>query len=417
MNFQKYFINKLSDKTRNYLHERGVFKEAVEYNEGLSFIDEIRRHIKREHLPYSKDIGTHPDFRHLEENNEFELGHLCSVSIDIRSSTRMNLKYDQEVVKDIKQSVIKSVIDIYTAFDGHIHRLQGDGVVVFFRNTTKVSQCLIDAINASVFLLRFREVSLSKVFEQFGLKNVKLRIGLDFGKDEHVLWSKYGTRNITEVTASGVNVDLAFKIQQKIPSNSIGIGENVIKYLDFREELLDINSHTVEGKTVKDPYIMNNPHYKYYLLKWKKYINDVFTVLNENTKLIIDLTARQQVSEGEFNENQWVDIVSGSDCLEKNFDLHFQAKYKGDESVGKYRWVVQNYGEEASSYSEESLSFDMENYLEDFCEQKTAYTSLHYMCCTVYSASGRTLTSKKYGVYINDENREVRDLRKEYIDG
>ncbi|MDN8971993.1 adenylate/guanylate cyclase domain-containing protein, partial [Staphylococcus aureus] len=84
--------------------------------------------------------------------------------------------------------------------------------------------------------------TLKKFFESENLEPLKIRIGIDFGDDSSVLWSKYGIDGINEITSTSIHTDLASKLQNKAPSNKIMIGENINKYLDIPTKFRSIKT-------------------------------------------------------------------------------------------------------------------------------------------------------------------------------
>ena len=76
---------------------------------------------------------------------------------------------------------------------------------------------------------------LKKYFENvLGVSSLKIRIGIDFGDDDEVLWSKYGIDNINEVTVTSLHADLSSKLQNKASENSIMVGENVFHTCNYQ---------------------------------------------------------------------------------------------------------------------------------------------------------------------------------------
>lgn len=45
-----------------------------------------------------------------------------------------------------------------------------------------------------------------------------------------------------------------------------------------------------------------------------------------------------------------------------------------------------------------------------YCNQKTAYTGLHFMECYLYDINDKIICHDSFGLFINDDNREVRKL-------
>lgn len=107
-------------------------------------------------------IGCHPDFDKLRVNDELRNGYAVTMFFDIAGSTKLGKTYPPEMVFNIKNTIIKYVIEIIQAFDGHVHRIMGDAVMAFFRSEEKSIagkkiDSAIDAINAGVYILEFME--------------------------------------------------------------------------------------------------------------------------------------------------------------------------------------------------------------------------------------------------------------------
>lgn len=162
---------------------------------------------------YEENIGTHPDFSHLKHGDS-EHHYIVSVFADIKGSTRLATKLPLNDVRELKNGSLTAMIDIFQAFDGHIHRLHGDGLLAFFgRRDMRRSQAVIDALNAVSFLQHFFQNNLRPYFEENGYPPIQIRVGIDFGNDDKVLWARYGVRNCDEVTSTSLHTDLAAKLQ------------------------------------------------------------------------------------------------------------------------------------------------------------------------------------------------------------
>ena len=173
----------------------------------------LRQLINRSGNCFSQTIGPHPEFEHLGALED-TTSPVTSVFVDIKSSTSLGFKYPSRKVKNVKQSLLETAVIVAQAFDGHVHRLQGDGIVIFFRNN-KVADTVVakDAINASVTLLALIESVINPKLSNLGVDPIKIRIGIDH--DPEALWSHYGIHGCSEITASGRYVDLAAKLQGK----------------------------------------------------------------------------------------------------------------------------------------------------------------------------------------------------------
>ncbi|MFP3354351.1 adenylate/guanylate cyclase domain-containing protein, partial [Pseudoalteromonas sp. SIMBA_153] len=68
--------------------------------------------------------------------------------------------------------------------------------------------------------------------------DVGIRVGIDYGQHDDVLWGMYGYQGSSEVTATSFFVDVAAKLQQSAPRNRVMIGESIRTLLDLHDELL-----------------------------------------------------------------------------------------------------------------------------------------------------------------------------------
>lgn len=60
---------------------------------------------------------------------------------------------------------------------------------------------------------------------------------------------------------------------------------------------------------------------------------------------------------------------------------------------------------------DKELEFEMNQYEGyQYCNQKTAYTGLHFMECYLYDINDKIICHDSFGLFINDNNREVRKL-------
>jgi len=82
--------------------------------------------------PREVTIGDHPDFAHLAGTDEATTCPIVTLFMDIESSTRLELLYGPAETAKIKNAFLCTAIEMVHAFDGHVHRLQGDAVMAFF---------------------------------------------------------------------------------------------------------------------------------------------------------------------------------------------------------------------------------------------------------------------------------------------
>lgn len=350
---------------------------------------------------YDETIGTHPDFCHLK-HGDTEHHYIVSVFADIKGSTRLATKLPLQVVRELKNGSLTAMIDIFQAFDGHIHRLHGDGLLAFFgRRDLRRSQALIDALNAVSFLQYFFQNNLRPYFEDSGYPPIRIRVGIDFGDDDKVLWARYGIRNCDEVTSTSLHTDLAAKLQGHAPSNGVMIGDNVRTFLDFPDEFFVAKEITREGSKTTAPYVFQfeGTNYRMWQFDWERYLNRFITSPNR-----IDTAVYKAGQHFNFDcyyqaNGTWCKYTSNCLSLPKNVNIEFRLSNL-NFNYDNITWRVINRGEEAKVAG--ALDFEMIEPKNKFiCPQITAYSGHHYMVCTIYYQQ-RVVARERIGIFVND---------------
>lgn len=214
-------------------------------------------------------VGVHPDFAYLLTTREFELHNITSTFIDIKGSTTLYNKYSLEQIFIITNTILNAAIHTCTVFGGHIQRLQGDGVFVYFggRNVEEKQAVLHSLLAVSTFTY-FVKNDLKRVFEMYGIDNIYTRSGIDIGKDDDdVLWAVTGTENLNELTTISLHTSLACKLQSYAKSNGILVGENA--YLRVIE-VQKFFSHSTDDKTLENKF-----QYKPYDFNWQEFLKSL----------------------------------------------------------------------------------------------------------------------------------------------
>lgn len=379
-------------------------------------IEELRSLFGKENSIFSSSIGTHPDF--VDSTILPHYQYICSLFLDIAGSTKLGLKFPLSKVRLYKDAILSTAIDIFRAFDGHIHRLQGDAVFAFFgHKEMKKSDALINALNAASLMQSYNKHTLTKFFEENDLPPLRIRIGIDIGDDSEVLWSEYGIGDVTEVTSTSIHTDLAAKLQSESPRNMIMIGENVYKYLDLSDKFLNVKTHIENGEVVEDKYVLNDSnlhaYYQMRVFNWEKYLNSFSSLPKSNFE------ERNYSSPNDFEvicyvkkeeDDTYKRYYQNSFSLEKGLQLKFELRNYASLPIGNIKWKVVNYGTEAEQ-SEHGLEFFMDDDEGQYvCHQYTAYTGLHFMECYMYDYNGKLIAKDMFSIFINDEKRDFRRL-------
>ena len=225
---------------------------------------------------FDQVLGLHPDFGFLKYSEGTENHYIVSMFVDIKGSTNLFKKYAPETVWVITNTIQRAAIHTCLIFGGYVHRLQGDGLFVYFGGKNIGAELAVERSLqfASVFTY-FVQEDLKKIFTEQGIEKIFTRIGVDLGYDRDVIWGMAGIGEISEVTTCSLHTSLASKMQSSAISNGIVIGDNVkSESPKLAEYYTTVVSRTGNDK---DRYIFRNDddegfYYTQYDFDWLKFL-------------------------------------------------------------------------------------------------------------------------------------------------
>lgn len=348
-------------------------------------------------------IGSHPDFKSLDYN-EFEKHYCVSMFVDIKGSTRLSLKHSLEEVRLIKDSLLTLCIHVANFFGGHIHRLQGDAAFIqFVRKDLHPNDSIINALNAATVLCQFVSTDLSSLFVQKELNPIKIRVGIDYGPKEKVLWSHYGIPGCNELTTTSIHTDLAAKLQARASNNSIRIGRNIIEALDLPSDYYSTpTKKNDKGDYVQDYYILASPEFNYnqYIFDWNKYLTSFnFITKKADGSLEIESKAFElRCTISNSNNSVSEKYFQNSYAIPKGYSLKFELLRNGNSyqkfASEEIAWQVFNRGSEAIAANQVNHDFEGRFKNLNYCNSSTAYLGHHYLKCTIKKQFGDNLVLK-----------------------
>ncbi len=238
---------------------------------------------------FNQKLGLHPDFEHLKTSYGLENHYIVSMFIDIKGSTNLFVKYTPETVFYISQVIQTVAIHTMLLFNGYIHRLQGDGLFVYFgRKGMEKTEAVEKALQAASLFTHFVKNDLKNIFNEEGIENIYTRIGVDLGYDRDVIWGLAGIGEISEVTTVSLHTSLASKMQSSAPSNGIITGDNIKSELRYSEDyMIPVSQRT--GRE-NDRYIFRIPDqrffYTQYDFNWEKFLKSQdFMITTQNGEI------------------------------------------------------------------------------------------------------------------------------------
>ncbi len=386
----------------------------------------LRPHFGKQDLN-RQAVGPHPDFAYLKDSGDTEHHSIVTLFIDIKGSTRLNLLLDIQKAFYVKNRILQAAIEVVRALDGHPHRLMGDALMAFFggKNISK-EDAIADALNAAAML---QKLMTEYVFPELdkhlpGRSNMAVRIGFDFGDDQQVLWGSYGFGDASEVTAQGLHVDFASKLQSRAGANNAMIGQNLYQFVDFPEQYLDIKKTSDQPCKILKPNI-TDPHgqpinYNMRLLKMVDY-QRLLPIPTEtkanwlNRSRVTSCAGINYHCQVEENGN-WDKYPSVSRFLSKDLQLRFTVKVNND-LINKNNgleiiFTKQNHGKEAgletaplqtsrTLFPEKGGRNNISQIRQADHEEATLYRGLHTMNVRVLSITNKTCIFEDWiGVYV-----------------
>ncbi|WP_250517893.1 adenylate/guanylate cyclase domain-containing protein [Caballeronia sp. INDeC2] len=391
----------------------------------------IRRWFGKEPAVNRGRIGCHPDFQHLEGTDEIEYHHVTTMFIDVKNSTRLGLRYPLDVVQHIKNSILRAASETVRAMDGHVHRFMGDALMAFFggRGTCKESSAMA-AISCAAMLQALMQESVVPALMKRGIdaRDIGFRVGLDFGDDKDVLWSSYGYTDVHEVTATSFYVDVSAKLQSMASKDAAMLGQNLMKFLDLPETLLQQKTERRGDEIVTVPYLRpnyemsdGNPlNYEVRKLNFKAFAKLLPLPTELKQILVPEVKARGGIS-------FYASVLGGaegfkpypslSECLPKHVDLSFVVRAEPLALDGlrlplSGKFIKQNHGKEArenDGLEPEVVEFEMRRTTDGFgnakpCERtfkrSTAYRGVHSVTARIVDASGQIVFQDTIAVHI-----------------
>lgn len=386
----------------------------------LNIKEKIRNQFGK-HGPVNHTIGGHPDFNHLKDSNSVKNGFAVTLFVDIQGSTKLGVSYSPDLVFLIKNTIIKCVIETIQAFDGHVHRIMGDAVLAFFRSNGSARESAIDALNCGTLIVEFMQSIVCPYLTNQGVeKDVGIRIGIDYGKKESVVWGMYGYPGASEITATSFFVDIAAKLQQKAPRNRALIGKSLKDLLDLPNDVWDYKSKRSKESESIEYYITPNYtdangnaiNYNQYVLNHKEYFSMLPIEDNSSTsKIQIDATLKQK---GKPSNDQY---KSCSRIIKPSLGIEFKATLEISEPIKEFKvkFRVRNTGAEAAK---EENNANHETIIESSdslvrktspgnyrCNhwENTSFLGLHFMYVSVLDNEGNEIIpEKRFSVYVGD---------------
>ena len=365
-------------------------------------------------------IGTHPDFTDLVGSTEGRYCPIVTLFMDIESSTRLGLWYNHDQVAQIKNAFLCTAIEMAHAFDGHVHRIMGDAVMVFFGGEDdKPEDAAINAINCASSLWYFVKSTVIPILKKEGYdEEFGIRVGVDY--EPEAFWSAFGFPGVEEVSATGFGVDASSKLQHAAPRNQIMLGQGLLDLLDLPDEVTRIKEKIRNGEKEDRPYLLPNHslpngnahNYRQAILRVEDYLRysplaDVVGELTGDAR-VNPLAVKVTVHDG--RDGAYLhDYKAASMVLPKDLALQFTVSLPYQPLLPlTLQFKVENHGQEAFERNGEDLGNHetpktirrYKPHQEITHWEDLSYRGLHYMIITARDAQNTVVGRRRIGVFI-----------------
>ena len=428
------------NKSKSPSMEAADFNQVVESFQDIPAGPQEEFRLQTQIRPYfgkegvnDSPIGTHPDFISLEGTGETLNHYTCTLFVDIKGSTRLSLLYSLDFVFTFKNAVIQACVEVIRSFDGHVHRLMGDAVMAFFGgNNTKKEDAVADAINCSITLRAILEGSIKPWMENEGLdsKDFGFRVGCDFGDDNEVLWGSFGYKSVGEVSATGLPVDMASKLQGLAGKNQTMLGQGLLEFINWPEKYSKVKTRGKEGDKESLPVVVPNItnskgdslNYKMRQLDYDRSLE--FSALPRSYKEKIGYGSVKHHPEIDYKcftiiDGNRKEYISATHFLEPHVSLVFEVTAKTRNRIDFPLKVVFKKTNHGPATPENERGIEQEGVVKSINKKRvsqynrsfapfskvelpesTLYRGLHTMKCEVFDSNGIFLFRDWIGVMI-----------------
>ncbi len=149
--------------------------------------------------------------------------------VDLVGSTEITLSLPEEKVAIIIRSFAQEMSTVIRQHDGYVLKFVGDAVIGYFVAEALPLLAADNAVNCAKSMLTVLEKGMNPILNQYDYPELKIKIGLDFGKNIIV---RYGSdKENSHVDILGPSMNSASKIQHTAYPNQILIGDDVYQKL------------------------------------------------------------------------------------------------------------------------------------------------------------------------------------------
>ncbi|HET7643754.1 MAG TPA: adenylate/guanylate cyclase domain-containing protein [Nitrososphaeraceae archaeon] len=203
-------------KINNYQHFENVL---------ISSQNRIKREIKKgfkfQHLTCALS-------NRILRNHISKRVSMAVMFIDLVESTKISIEISPKQLPNVIRGFSQEATFVVESYGGHVLKFVGDAVLAYFlieNFNNDSSKTVKNALNSAFAFMYVVENGLNSLFETYNLPRLGLHIGIDYGKNNVVL---YGANKLrSHIDLIGPTINLAAKMASISGKNEIVIGERV----------------------------------------------------------------------------------------------------------------------------------------------------------------------------------------------
>lgn len=153
--------------------------------------------------------------------------------IDVNNSTEMSLSLPEDRFALLIQTFAQEISIAMTGYGGYVFKYEGDAVIALFPGEYNQVRSCKNALNCATSILEIISEVINPAFNENGLPEIRVRIGLTYGYALVVLYGN--SLEKAHIDIIGSSISLASKIASIARPNQILVGESIYHILKSSE--------------------------------------------------------------------------------------------------------------------------------------------------------------------------------------
>ena len=171
----------------------------------------------------------------VDNSDKFLRSHVFSkldmmiLYVDLVGSTTMTLELPEDKLAIIISSFAQEMAYVVNQYGGFVLKFVGDAVLAYFVSEKNTLTAADNVVSCAKSMITIIEKGINPILEQYDYPDLRIKIGIDFGK---AIVVRYGAdEKRAPVDLMGPPMNIAAKIQSMARPDQILIGDDVFKRL------------------------------------------------------------------------------------------------------------------------------------------------------------------------------------------